>query len=140
MSYLALREHSQEELRQKLVHKGFPERLVNAVIEDFRDRGLQSDVRFVEVFTRSRLAKGFGAYRIRQELCQRGIDAGDVPEMGSLDWDHQLDQVYSRKFGGGMPASLKERAACQRYLLWRGFSGDQIHRLFRRLRQGGSEE
>lgn len=139
MGYLARREHSQGELRQKLVHKGFPQEIVNIVIADFCDRGLQSDARFAEVFTRSRLAKGHGAFRIRQELRQRGIDEGEIPAMGSLDWDGLIERVYARKFGDTPPESLRERMARERFLLGRGFSGDQIRRLFRRLREDGSE-
>jgi|688.fasta_scaffold373964_2 regulatory protein len=140
MGYLARREHSQEELRQKLVHKGFPERLVNTVIADFGNRGLQSDARFVEVFTRSRLAKGYGAYRIQQELCQRGIEEGEIPAMSPLDWDGLIQRVYAKKFGDTPPESLRERVAIERFLLGRGFSGDQIRRLLRRLREVSNEE
>jgi regulatory protein len=77
MNYLARREHSQEELRLKLSQRGFSERLINEVIGELRDENLQSDARFAEVFTRSRVAKGYGVYRIRQELRQRGIAEGD---------------------------------------------------------------
>jgi len=140
MGYLARREHSKEELHQKLVQKGFPQRLVDNVIADFCDRGLQSDARFVEVFARNRLAKGHGLYRIRQELRQRGIDEGEISALASLDWDDQIERVYARKFGDSPPCSLRERMTRERFLLGRGFSGEQIRYLFRRLREGGSEE
>ena len=140
MGYLARREHSQEELRLKLVHKGFPETLVNAVIADFSERGLQSNARFAEVFTRSRLVRGLGAQRIRHELRQRGIRDQQIPEMAGLNWDEQISRVHARKFGDDPPATLPERAARERFLLGRGFTGEQIRRLFRRLREGGNED
>jgi regulatory protein len=140
MNYLARREHSQEELRLKLSQRGFSERLINEVIGELRDENLQSDARFAEVFTRSRVAKGYGVYRIRQELRQRGIAEGDSAEMAAMDWDAQIEKIYDRKFGGKFPESLTDRAARERYLLRRGFTGDQVLRLFRRLREGGSDE
>jgi len=140
MNYLARSEHSQEELRQKLLHKGFPEQLIGEVIAELRDRNLQSDVRFAEVFTRTRVAKGYGVCRIRQELRQRGITEGDNADMAAMDWDAQIDKIYGRKFGEKLPDILHERAARERYLLRRGFTGDQVRRLFRRLRESASDE
>ena len=139
MNYLARREYSQAELQQKLVQKGFPAAVVRAVIADLRDRGLQSDARFAEVFTRSRLAKGYGAQRIRQELRQRGIVESDTADLTPTDWDDQISRVHARKFGETLPESLPAMGVRERYLLRRGFSGEQIRRLFRRLRDGDGD-
>ena len=37
------------------------------------DEGLQSDVRFAEAFVRSRILRGHGLTRIRQDIRQKGI-------------------------------------------------------------------
>lgn len=140
MSYLARREHSQEELRRKLTRKGFPDPLVSEVIAELRDRNLQSDVRFAEMWTRSRAGKGYGVCRIRQELRQRGVAEGDTIDRAAMDWDAQIEKIHARKFGGKLPESLQERAAHERYLLRRGFTSEQVRRLFRRLRKGACDE
>ncbi len=134
MACLARREHSQAELQFKLEQKGFSGALVRQVIVDFQARGLQSDARYAEVFIRSRIARGYGAARIRQELLFRGIDREVIDASLDGDADGQIERVYARKFGAGVPASLEERRVRERFLLRRGFSGDQIRHLFRRLR------
>lgn len=126
-------------MRHKLVAKGFPEDIVDAVIAELAREGLQSDVRFAEVFVRSRQSKGYGTLRIRQELRQRGIQGEDQPDLRQMDWDGLIEQVYAKKFGDTVPESLPERAARERFLERKGFGRDQIRRLFRRLRQAGVE-
>jgi regulatory protein len=60
--------------------------------------------------------------------------------MSPLDWDGLIQRVYAKKFGDTPPESLRERVARERFLLGRGFSGDQIRRLLRRLREVSNEE
>lgn len=140
MGYLARREHSQLELRQKLCGKGFPMDVVSQVIAELSARGLQSDSRYAEIYSRSRQSRGYGPLRIRQELRQRGIDAGLLVDLDPADADDTLENTHERKFGTRPPESIEERAQRERYLLRRGFSGDQIRRLFRKLRNGGADD
>ncbi len=140
IGYLARREHSQLELRQKLCGKGFPMDVVSQVIADLSARGLQSDSRYAEIYSRSRLSRGYGPLRIRQELRQRGIDAGLLVDVQPADADDTLEKTHDRKFGTRPPESMEERAERERFLLRRGFSGDQIRRLFRKLRDGSDDD
>ena len=140
MGYLARREHSQLELRQKLCGKGFPMDVVSQVIADLSARGLQSDSRYAEIYSRSRLSRGYGPLRIRQELRQRGIDAGLLVDLDLAVADDTLEKTHERKFGTRPPESTEERSERERFLLRRGFSGDQIRRLFRKLRNGGVDD
>lgn len=139
MRYLAVREHSREELRQKLRHANHSPGLIEAVIADFAERNLQSDSRFAEVFSRSRRNRGYGPYRIRQDLRQRGISTDDVPGGADQDWDARLELAHGRKFGASPPQTPEDRVRRERFLLRRGFSGDQIRRLFHRLREAAGE-
>lgn len=109
------------------------------MLADLAEEGLQSDARYAEVFTRSRIGKGYGAYRIRQELRQRGIEGEDAPDLAEMDWDGLIGQVYAKKYGETLPESLPERAARERFLERRGFGRDDIRRLFRRLQEGGED-
>lgn len=122
------------ELRQKLCSKGYSEIVVGQVIEELASEGWQSDKRFAELFAGSRAEKGYGAYRIRQELRQHGIDVDKALEDGR-DWDELIRKTYVKKYGETVPGSLEERAARERFLRRRGFDADQIRRLFKRLRQ-----
>jgi regulatory protein len=139
LRYLSRREYGRNELRQKLLAKGFPEELVSEVLADMTQEGLQSDARFAESLTRSRVAKGYGAYRIKQELRQRGIEDENEPDLKDIDWDSVIEKVHAKRFGNTLPASLPELATREQFLARRGFARDQIRRLFRRLRQGADE-
>lgn len=82
LRYLSAREHTAQELQQKLTRKFGPEiktgRIsadeIDHVISQLTRDGLQSDERYVEVAIRSRIRKGYGPYYIEQELRYKGID------------------------------------------------------------------
>ncbi len=133
---LSRREYGRAELRQKLLALGYPEPLVDQAIAETARQGLQSDARYAEVLARSRVGKGYGVERIRQELRQRGVDREDQPDLGEWDWDALIGQAYAKKYGDSLPGSLPEQAARERFLLRRGFGHDAIRRLFRRLKSG----
>ncbi len=134
LRYLARREHSQAELRQKLVRAGYPDALVIDVIVEFERKGYQSDRRYAEVLSGHRARQGYGPLRIRAELRQKGVAEGDVSPLAQEESAAALESAYTRKYGGSPPDSLSERANRERYLLRRGFSGDAIRQFFRRLR------
>jgi regulatory protein len=50
-----------------------------------------------------------------------------------VDWQEELAAVRARKFGHEPPSDLKEQARQSRFLQQRGFSGEQISRLFRTI-------
>lgn len=128
MDLLARREHSLQELSAKLERR-FPAEQVAETVQTLAAEGLQSDVRFAEAFVRQRSQRGYGPIRIRQELRQRGISDALVAEtMDSceVDWYAALEGVLERKYGGRPAEDLKEKARRQRFLLYRGFAGDQI--------------
>lgn len=101
--------------------------------------GLQSDGRYADVFVNSRIARGYGAQWIRQALRQRGV-AGAEDSLKEIDWDEHILRVYTRKYRDmSVPTDRPELASRQRFLLGRGFTGDQIRRLFRRLNDHGED-
>lgn len=131
MDLLARREHSQRELRTKLERR-FPPEQVDETLQTLAAEGLQSDSRFAEAFVRQRSQRGYGPLRIRQELRQRGISdelAAAAMDVVEVDWFATLAYVLERKYGGIPAADLKEKARRTRFLLYRGFSGDQIREL-----------
>ncbi len=129
MNLLARREHSQQELTGKLGRRNIEPGTLESVIGRLTAEGLQSDGRFAESYSHSRMQRGRGPVRIRMELEQRGVsDALIETTIAVLDvnWRELARDVRSRKFGGGAPASYKENARQSRFLQHRGFSNDQI--------------
>lgn len=134
LHYLMRREHSRQELRDKVAVKGFAKQDIVTVVDELAAQGLQSDARFVESYARSRVHKGFGPLRIKAELQQRGM--GDCCfDMAVEDiagsWYDLLKQVYVKKYGIDTVLDIKEQLRRSRFLQQRGFSAEMIRYLFK---------
>jgi regulatory protein len=133
MNLLARREHSRAELKTKLLAREFNETEVDDAIADLATRDLVSDERFAEAFTNSRVRRGQGPVRIRQELRQRGVEAAVIHRcLDTLapDWADVAGATRLKKFGAAPPADYKEKARQMRFLQYRGFTTEQINSAF----------
>jgi len=129
MDYLARREYGQQELEQKLIAAGFESMVVSETVCKLSGEGLQDDRRFVDNFAQSRINQGKGPVRIRQELGERGLNAGlidGVLEDVTEDWFELARQVRRKKFGSDLPRDFKEKARQMRFLQYRGFESGHI--------------
>ncbi len=155
MNILAAREHSIDELRQKLRRKrskyttlddfdGRPEyleSLIETILEQLLEGKLLDESRFTESFIRSRINKGSGPVKIRHELKSRGISSDlasdflDNVEIYTDEfWKEHIEAVRSKRFGAQYPTDYKEQSKQSRFLYQRGFSGELIQRLFNELK------
>jgi regulatory protein len=133
MDLLARREHSVQELRQKLAVRAFDREEAEQAIQGLIDEGLLSDARFAEAYAVSRLRTGKGPVRIRTELEQRGVAAGLIDASLTrldVDWCERAREVRVRKYGAVSPDDLRERARQSKFLQYRGFTGEQIRAAF----------
>lgn len=102
MDFLARREHSFYELREKLSLR-FPDEdlaRIESVLEDLVDDNLQSDSRFAEAWTRYRKSRGFGYHHIRQDLLQRRVDIGVIEQFLFTDdecWKEMASALISKR-------------------------------------------
>jgi regulatory protein len=131
---LARREHSIEELRRKLLSKGYPPDTIEPVVQKLAGKRLVSDERFTSSFVHHHAKRGQGPVRIRAELRQQGIADPQVEEAlrsADIDWVQLAREVRRRKFGATAPRSLGERAKQARFLQYRGFDAEQLHAAFR---------
>jgi len=135
LDLLARREHSRRELARKLAARGIQDRVVvDAVLAALEAEGLLSDVRFVEQFIWSRVQRGAGPLKIHAELRERGVDERlieDSIEALADDWQRVLCAVREKKFGRVLPGDFRERSRQMRFLQQRGFTAEQIGRVFR---------
>lgn len=134
IALLARREHSAQELRQKLARHGLDQVILSDAINTLREEGLQSDRRFAGSFVRERMLRGQGPQRIQQELRQRGvsselIDAALEEEGGC--WRQLARDVLVKKFGHLPPADPKARLKRQQFLVYRGFPADIVRACLR---------
>jgi regulatory protein len=133
---LSRREHSQKELLNKLLEKGYSKDVILLVIEDLVLQGWQCDARYAESYARYRIQKGYGPLWITYELKKKGIDAFVLDEVilkASGSWMELLEQVYIKKYGYELLMDRQEWARRSRFLLHRGFSGAMISALLDHL-------
>ena len=131
---LARREHSIDELRRKLLSKGYPPDTIEPVVQKLAGKRLVSDERFTSSFVHHHAKRGQGPVRIRAELRQQGIADPQVEEAlrsADIDWVQLAREVRRRKFGATAPRSLGERAKQARFLQYRGFDAEQLRAAFR---------
>ena len=134
MDYLARREHTAAELRQKLKSRAQDADEIESVLQQLKDEKLQSDERFAESFVNQRYRSGVGPIKIRYELRQKGIDETLIDgflEPLDGEWDELMRAQRERKFGNAIPGDYSARMKQARFLQNRGFSPEAVMRLFR---------
>ena len=131
LGLLARREHSAQELRAKLLERGYESTAVTAVLSSLEGEKLLSDARFVQEFVAARVRRGVGPMKIREELRAKGITGELVEEaLGSLKAGSAkgAEEARRKRFGAALPKEMPERARQARFLQQRGFSMDDIRK------------
>lgn len=128
------------ELRRKLVARAFEPDQVERAIGKCMAARLLDDERYTSQYVESRIRRGHGAQRIRQDLARRGIDRALVDavlaehlDAGALD-AAAIDAARS-KFARVDLDEAKARAKAMRWLLSRGYSSSQADAALRTVRQ-----
>ncbi len=134
---LTRREHGALELCDKLEQKGFSQKEAKDALEACQRLGLQSDGRFVDNYTHSRLRQGYGPLKISQELKIKGIDKELILEKLQQEKDNWLTyavKVWEKKSKGKKDLSFDEMQKLQTFLLYRGFTMDIISQVVKTLK------
>ena len=124
---LSRREHSRFELARKLGSRGHPDDLIEEIVGDLANDGLQSDDRFAEAFVRSALGRGQGPLRIRAGLTERGINsdiASTYFDLGTDEWSERAANALRKRFGPAPVENRADWARRARFLGGRGFPSD----------------
>ncbi|MFY0641131.1 MAG: regulatory protein RecX [Bermanella sp.] len=135
---LARREYSYGELEQKLQPLTEDEAAMYRALDWVVEMGLQSDIRFTEMFIRSKAISGYGPVRIRMELRQKYIGA-DLIEFGfeniqdEINWSEEVDRLIEKKANGLDLSDMKSKNKVMGFLQRRGFNLDQIYAGFDRF-------
>ena len=135
LNYLARREYSFFELKQKLRTK-FPKFDVNTihhVVCALRSENLQSDDRFVESYSRNRKCRGFGYKHIQHSLCRKKIEQCKIDKQLAPDdpeWVEIAVNVIRKKRSGrkAYHIDIYERSKIIRFMEGRGFMIHQIQK------------
>ena len=96
MFSLDMRDHSEREIRQKLMRK-YDEQSVDSAVEKLIDLGLVNDRRYAELLTRELFErKKYGKNRVRSELYRKGIASDIVNEvLDEYENENEPDNVQT---------------------------------------------
>lgn len=133
---LARREHGAIELYDKLKHKGYNLTEARDALARCQELDLQNDLRFVELYIRSRVRQGYGPLKISQELSSKGLDKELIQSslQQEANWLNYALEVWQKKSKGQQELSFTDMQKLQRFLLYRGFSMDIIAMVTRELK------
>jgi regulatory protein len=125
---LARRDCASEDLRRKLIEKGYDAAVVAPLLDALRAEKLLDDRRYMENFVGFHAARGQGPLRVRSELGRHGLEGQDVEEYIAAypDWLVHLSTARQKKFGAQLPKNYADRQRQARFLSYRGFTSAQI--------------
>tara|TARA_B100001175_G_C19105784_1_gene447349 strand:- start:105 stop:515 length:411 start_codon:yes stop_codon:yes gene_type:complete len=104
-----MREHSKQELVDKLIRKKFESGEIKRCVDEFCEKDLQSDKRFAESYVRSRYNANKGPIYIISSLKSKGIDDNLINKSLSVyneeDWQKSAMSALDKK---KLPNKIKE--------------------------------
>ena len=130
---LSRRDHSSEELRGKLLGKGYDAAVVADLMDRLRAEKLLDDGRYLENFVAYHGGRGQGPNRVRANLRSLGFPDAQIDAALAAypDWLSQLKRAREKKFGTSLPTNYADRRRQAQFLAYRGFSGAQIRSALR---------
>ena len=118
---LGHRERSARELARRLHDDGYPEGVVNAVVDRFAELELVDDARFADLWIRTRTGAGFGPQRIRRELREKGVADEVIADALGQSRDSDLVARARATLGSTPHDTRAERERALRRLVRKGF-------------------
>lgn len=144
--YLSRREHSAGELRQKLLDKEQDPDKIEELLQEFAEKGYQSDHRTALILIREGIRKGRGRLRIKNDFYKRKVEVpANIDELidmamedneefvdvlsnhdlvDGVDWLRLAVEARVKKYGSEIPTDQKIKARQLRFLQYRGFKPD----------------
>ena len=146
--YLSRREYGKAELKQKLIDKEQAPDKIDMLLDEFEEKGYQSDYRTTLMLIRENIRKGRGRGRIKQEFYRKKIaipsNIDELIDMANaeseelrefvddsadnlvdgVDWLKLAVTARTKKYGNDIPTEQKDKAKQLRFLQYRGFQSD----------------
>lgn len=134
---LGYRDRSEKEMCERLLRKGFSEKVVLEAVDYLRDKGFINDRRFAEILRKDAIErKHLGKTGVRHYLISKGIAAHVVEDVlgGDDDYLDVARSLVERKLRN-MKDDNSERIKMRLWgmLLRRGFSYDTISKVLEML-------
>ena len=134
LNLLSVRPLSRHELRQKLEEKDCPPGEAMEIVDRLTELGYLDDEVYAATVVRHYAAKGYGGYKIRDELWRRGVprEYWDGAMEQREDPSEKLDAFIAQKLRGAVNPERKELKRVSDALARRGYSWEEINAALRR--------
>jgi regulatory protein len=127
---LARRAHSEQELADKMLAKGFTETAVARTVQRLKEQGYLDDTRLAVDQAERLRARGFGPEGIRGRLTQKGLLPDTIEQALEMDKEEDetavIRQFLASRFSVDALKQSQIRARAFRLLLRRGYSQEAV--------------
>ena len=140
VSLLAMREHTEKEIRDKLRTRSFSAESIDEAVDRLKREGLLSEERFAEIFIRSRLRKlPEGKPLLMMRLRERGCPESVARTALDAAWEREdylepllsyMDELIRKKGEDSAAAALYRK----------GFSSSEVRRARKMLSERTADE
>ena len=138
LSYLARREHSIFELKQKLIKKGYTEGQIIPALDPLLEQNLLSEFRYAQALIASRQKKNpEGKSLLRQRLLSKGVNRSDT-EKALEEAFSEENLILAVQKAYQMALRGNDREIALQKLQKRGFSRSEIRFALERLEDDAS--
>ena len=138
LDLLKFRDHSEFDMKTKLMKKGFSESAADAAVNRLVELNFINNERYAHVFISSKETNGWAKYRIEHSLLNAGINVNDLPgypeDYYSFPDDYSRAVRYIRE-----KRSLHEKTDEQivRHLASKGYGANVSYSALREFRRNG---
>lgn len=109
---LSYRERSENELRERLLKKGYKRIIINKVIARLKDLDYLNDERFAKMWVRNRISnKPRGRYYLKKELKNKGVKSSIIDSV----LDRFLTDVIEKEMAGRLVEKWLNSHSIDRY-------------------------
>ncbi|MBT2761106.1 RecX family transcriptional regulator [Paenibacillus sp. ISL-20] len=138
LNHLARKPRTAKEITQRLQQKGFEPSSVETTLERLEKDKLIDDALYAKMWTEQRMTSHKkGRLWVKQELRQKGIGTELISEaLGEISADAELESglaVGRKKWQQTHGEMLDRKRKTGAYLMRRGFGGDQVRQVLKRL-------
>ena len=144
VKFLSMRDHSEGELREKLYTAGYPDAVIDRVMDKLETMELVDDEAFAESWVQSRQHR-HGRRRLEQELTRKGVSRETAQNaVAQLQDDDQLQDAirlvgkFLGRTHGAWDRSLYQRTLSM--LARHGYDADIARKAIKCIAEGQDEE
>jgi len=130
---LSYRQRSRQEIKERLLRKDYGLEVVNQVLQILEQLDYIDDREFAISWTKDRITKGFGPYRIRRQLKEKGVAKELIESVLEEEYSSQLEYELAEKLASKKRVHYRDADAYERrnklsqVLKRKGFSFETIN-------------